>query len=489
MTDRQKLGPSGDGSDGTPLENLLREAMSARAAQITAGSLRPAAPPARRLRRTRPLYTVALPLVGLAAAASIGYLGFRSDTVAEHVVPPPAAVLPTSAPSSATPSASPSPSPSDSPSPSPSPSTAPATPSGSVTSDDAPSGTPGTPGANGGQAQSSTTSGSPVSSDGPSAPASATGTPYTFRGVSFTLPAGWTAKANGTQVCLETPGAKPDDTECEPHGVSITAYSTAADLGQPFPVVEDQYSPDGWAHQPECYSWDNPAMGGQQSLTDYRFQLGVLAGQSVHEATWQLKCDTGATFTARRWDFPKQQVFVSARGLSATYESGLQSVLGSLDVSGHPDPLGSQADALSVAVKGLTPSQQLNRGTPYTFSVTWTNTSSTTYATVLPAVAPEMYGSTNTGPPQAQGTMERQDGGSWTQLGMLWSTADFGGSSTSTTFSLAPGAQRTITYRMTLDQHNNPGTLVLSAGAFLQGQGGQLSQLGKFSMPLIITGP
>ncbi|MFF7635691.1 hypothetical protein ACFZB9_21450 [Kitasatospora sp. NPDC008050] len=486
MTDHQKPGPSGGDCDGTPLENLLREAMSARAAQITAGSLRPAAPPVRRLRRTRPLYTVALPLVGLAAAASIGYLGFRSDTVADHVVPPPAAVLHTSAAPSATPSASPSPS--DSPSPSPSPSTA-ATPSGSATPDGAASGTPG---ADNGRTSGPTTTGSPVSGDSPSAPASATGTPYTFRGVSFTLPTGWTTQAIGfngntspfeTMLCLMTPDPKPSTGwACGPYGVSLTVYSTPYEAAQAsYPTLGDLDSDGGWAHQPYCYSWDNPHGTGSQHTTSVDHSTVTVAGKQATRSTWQVACDSGESFTGRMWGFRTDQVFVGANGLSPADEGGLQAILNSLDFGSHhspqgPAPASGQVGDVTTAFSGLTANQSVRKdGSAQLFSVTWTNTGRSSYGAVLLSLCGSGPGGTGS---STDGTLERQDGTGWTTvpLGCDGLTDAQG---TPLSVPLAPGQSRTVNYRLTVPTTAKPGQLTMVAHADLElGSVTALTQIG-----------
>ncbi|WP_354641453.1 hypothetical protein [Kitasatospora camelliae] len=63
----------------TPTERLLREALNARAQQVTAHGLRQALPPATRIRRLKPVYAVVVPLFGLAAGVA-GYLTIPDAT-------------------------------------------------------------------------------------------------------------------------------------------------------------------------------------------------------------------------------------------------------------------------------------------------------------------------------------------------------------------------------------------------------------------------
>ncbi|GAA0286688.1 hypothetical protein GCM10010302_26230 [Streptomyces polychromogenes] len=109
-----------------PVERRLRQAMEARAAQVTVVSLRPADPPgphlkATRVRLRRPAWAFA-GLSGLAAAALAGYLLLGPDEVPSRPVPPAAppelTPLPSPSPSvSPAPSAVPSEPPSQSPGP------------------------------------------------------------------------------------------------------------------------------------------------------------------------------------------------------------------------------------------------------------------------------------------------------------------------------------------------------------------------------------
>ncbi|MEU8777602.1 hypothetical protein [Streptomyces sp. NPDC048606] len=123
MTGSTATPPGGD----RPVERLLRDALSARADEITVRVLRPADPPGPHLRRlsVRALWrrrsTWALAgLSGLAAAAVAGYLFLGSGPVGERHEPPatpPELTSPTPSPSR--PSGTPSPSPSAVPSPPP----------------------------------------------------------------------------------------------------------------------------------------------------------------------------------------------------------------------------------------------------------------------------------------------------------------------------------------------------------------------------------
>ncbi|MFD8698618.1 hypothetical protein [Kitasatospora purpeofusca] len=98
----------------SPMERLLREALAARAARITAQDLRPADPPKGPRNRRRPAYLVGLPLMGLAAAMIVGVLTVPGDILADKGDDAPAATMsdgpvPTRGADGATPSGFPAP--------------------------------------------------------------------------------------------------------------------------------------------------------------------------------------------------------------------------------------------------------------------------------------------------------------------------------------------------------------------------------------------
>lgn len=95
--------PVGDGDGGeSPMELLLRAALNARANEIGVHRLRPAAPPGGGGRRVRYLYTLGLPLVGVAAAGMAAYLGLNGATdLADHRSGPAVTAGPTTPPSAA----------------------------------------------------------------------------------------------------------------------------------------------------------------------------------------------------------------------------------------------------------------------------------------------------------------------------------------------------------------------------------------------------
>ncbi|GAA1068973.1 hypothetical protein GCM10009665_75010 [Kitasatospora nipponensis] len=487
----QKIRFGDEGPGDTPLELLLREALAARAGQVTANDLRPEAPPARRTRRTRPLYTVALPLIGLAATASIGYLGFQGSPVAkQQELPAPAASVSVSdRPSPSLPPVSPSPSASAGES------------TGAPTGSDSPSaedqggaGSPATSSTTAGGAASGTASphGSTSSASAPTTPA---GTPTSYNGVTFTLPPGWHTQQTAGMLCVLPPGGSGDAADCNPAGVLIRTSESDSQNDPGFPGRSEGFFRSGYAHQPECFAGGTHTMGVAGTVTGYGFAVTTLAHQPVENATWQVDCAGGGSFTARLWTFAKPQVYLMARGLGAANEAGLQTILAGLDVSGHADPLaGRPSTAVTVSISGLTAGQKVYAdGAAIPFSVTYTNTSSTNFASVDPLSFTGHFDGVANDPLQmAQGTMERQDGSSWTKLPLSMGTGmDYVTLGAPVAFPLAPGAHRTVNYRMTLDAADGAGTLDLVAQLGLHydptAPNPTYTQVGRLDLPLVLT--
>ncbi|MFD0277214.1 hypothetical protein ACFVHB_25360 [Kitasatospora sp. NPDC127111] len=454
------------------MERLLREAMDARATQITAHSLRPADPPSRRLRRLKPVYLAAVPLFGLAAAMAFGVLGFRGDTVADrNDTPPPAATV----------SVTPSPTPTETPTPT---ATAGPTATASPSADpddaeaDIPAGAPPTTAA--------TTAAVPA---GPA-------TPYTFRGVKFKVPAGWKAvpPASGqTQMCVLSPGAptgsQPGWTpeSCAPYGIVIAVYNTADEADHAtWPTAFDLDSDSGFSHQPDCPVWGHPYVptGPYTKVGAPVRTRDIVAGRAISKTQWQVTCKPGEDFTAQLWGLRTDQVYIAANGLKPEYQAGLVSILDTMDLGGRQAPVArpNQND-IGVGVEGLGAGQSVpNDGSAVEFSVTYRNTSQTNYAAIVPRVYAEPYA----GAPVVKGTIERLVGGAWMPLDLATADRPAKGE-TDRALALAPGQNATVKYRMKLTAQDGAGVMPVTASAAVVPQDAPIVIVGERTIPVRVV--
>ncbi|MFD5463021.1 hypothetical protein ACFWIQ_09360 [Kitasatospora sp. NPDC127059] len=464
-------GGDGDGPAETPTERLLREAMNARTSLITAHDLRPADPPKGRLRRLRPLYLTTVPILALAASLAIGVLTLHGTPVAKQDVPPPPAAGVSESPS---PTATPS-----------------ATAAASPTADTAPTEAPETD-----APLADDTPASPATTTTINTPAGSAGTPYTFRGVKLRIPAGWrvaSADPASYHLCVLSPGAAQGAgaADCRPYGVDLTVFDAESDS---WPAVADLDAGSGWGHQPYCPVWGNPhsPVGDELSSSGPVKSTPTVAGRAARKSQWQVTCGS-STSTVQIWALPKDQVFVSAAGLKDDYQAGLQSIVNSLDVSGHqPPPTAANKNDIAVSYDGLADGQQLTAGGPVvTFSVTYRNTSQNTYSRLEPLVITDVYpGSVPSDfvAPSNDGKLERLDGSTWTEKGlspgtdMGYAVADPG-----SVFSLSPGQSRKVTYRMTLGAKNGPGRMPVKAQVMLPYSGSTMTLLGEKDITVNVT--
>ncbi|MFF2042973.1 hypothetical protein ACFVVX_21355 [Kitasatospora sp. NPDC058170] len=490
MTDKlpRRDGGDGAGSGESPMEQLLREAMSARASTITAHDLRPAEPPSRRVRRLRPVYLAAVPMFALAAALAFGLLNFRADTVADQDRSPnPAATLSATPSPTTEPTPGPSPSPTTEPTPGPTPSP---TATGTAT---------GEPGAVVAPTSSGSTSPTAASTITPGSPA----IPYTFRGVKFQIPAGWRLApddASGRDsICLLAPGSPQTAKfgDCAPYGAQLTAYNTAEEVEHGnWPSIGALDSESGWGTQPYCPIWGSPHTIGANDVvktvgTPVRTR-DIVAGRAVRKTQWQASCNAKESFTAQLWGLPNDQVFLAAVGLKPDLQPGLVSILNTMDLSGRQAPaLKPNQNDVGITVEGLATGQQIaNNGPAVSFSVTFKNTSQSTYASVQPLVFTEEYAGTPASMvPMNEGKLERLDGTVWKPLPIApGGGMDYATLGKDAVFPLAPGQSRTVKYRMTLEGANGAGVMPVTVRATLPYDATKpLVVIGERSIPVRVT--
>ncbi|MFI5529091.1 hypothetical protein ACIA8O_11150 [Kitasatospora sp. NPDC051853] len=422
----------------SPTEQLLRAALAARAEQVTAQNLRPAARPIRRMRRIRPFHVVTtIAMFGLAASLAIGLLNTGGHPVAQDVAPAVTA--------------------SESPSPSPSP-----TPTASPSAELSPSGSASAP-----------------ATETEAPPATTTAE---FRKVKVEVPAGWTVDdRDKIRLCLRTPGT-PATAQCLPNGVMITAWEPGEEQYWPSEGFLD--SDGGWFNQPNCFLADNPKAlpgNGYGLIGTPERSVVKIGSRYANKVRWQVACDTTKRFTAQGWSFHKEQVVVNANGLPAEYQEDLEAIVAGLDLSGRKDPGHGTDVKVTFGTSTVTQEGDVRM---VAFPVTWSNVSSTTYATIEPVVA----GKEGADPVDAAavakqpvGTLERKDGTQWKQLPMLriGGGMDYAMSGQDAAFPLAPGKSRTITYRLKLTNVGQLGGFKMVGEAYLPTAAGQFTPVGK----------
>ncbi|WP_282206284.1 hypothetical protein [Kitasatospora fiedleri] len=402
-----------------PVEQLLRAALAARAAQVTPRGLRPAEPPRRRPRHLRPVLTVALPLA--LAAALTGWLSLRTDRPVDRPAPAPAAGV----------SASPEPSPAPS---------APAEPSAGTVDQGA---------------------------------APPTGRHRVFHGVGFTLPAGWTVPdqdpADG--LCLLSPGSptqQPGD--CLPYGVRLVSAGGGRD-GTAWPTEYGLDAEDGWKGLGRCPVWGHPGeltgAAGPQRAADRK--VVTLGGRVARQVTWHVDCGNGSAFDATVWGFHAEQVYLVAAGLADDYRDALTELAQSLDIgaltpgAGRPHPNDVKVDVSLPQVLDT----RRQPGFQQPFTITYTDFGAVPY-TVQPELRltadPGLYHGA-----AADLVAERLDGERWTKLPGL--AADASGSGAAAAFTLAPGESRTVRYRLTFAGEDDSGPLSVTGAAVAAGPG------------------
>ncbi|GAA1964807.1 hypothetical protein GCM10009738_45520 [Kitasatospora viridis] len=125
---------------------------------------------------------------------------------------------------------------------------------------------------------------------------------------------------------------------------------------------------------------------------------------------------------------------------------------------------------MAISFHGLAGTELPVAGTAPTtngFTVTWTNTSGHRIDAVAPVVAAQHYqGARCRQTSEVQGNLQRLDGSHWTDLPLSQGTGmDYAYTGDPVAFALAPGASRTISYRLGLGADNAPGTLDIEADA------------------------
>ncbi|MFC9325027.1 hypothetical protein [Kitasatospora sp. NPDC057015] len=136
---------------------------------------------------------------------------------------------------------------------------------------------------------------------------------------------------------------------------------------------------------------------------------------------------------------------------------------------------------IEIRFDGLNAGQRIEAGGgTVSFSVTWTNTGTTRYDTVVPVVSSRQYDGAHCARTlaMADGTVERKDGNAWHGFPLSQGGGmDYATTGKAAAFPLASGASRTIRYRIHLTADNGPGTLSVEAASY--GSTTTFNEIGK----------
>ncbi|MFE2110624.1 hypothetical protein ACFXAF_32825 [Kitasatospora sp. NPDC059463] len=101
---------------------------------------------------------------------------------------------------------------------------------------------------------------------------------------------------------------------------------------------------------------------------------------------------------------------------------------------------------------------------PVTFAVTWHNTTEQAYGKVAPVVAVRSLAAEGGEGRSLRGRLQREDdGGSWTDVPLTEASGNYLASGDEAAFALAPGASRTLRYRLDPSIDSAEGTLLIEA--------------------------
>ncbi|MFB7472839.1 hypothetical protein [Kitasatospora sp. NPDC056184] len=146
--------------------------------------------------------------------------------------------------------------------------------------------------------------------------------------------------------------------------------------------------------------------------------------------------------------------------------------------AGAPPAAGSSAAAGQAVVRpsqdiepsfeGLAGAEAIVGGKAVAFSVTWRNTTGRPYETVAPVVAVSSLAD-QVGPgTSVQGQLQREDAdGTWTTVPLTEASGTYLASGDEAAFALAPGAARTVRYRLLPAINSAEGTLLIEGLALL----------------------
>lgn len=137
-------------------------------------------------------------------------------------------------------------------------------------------------------------------------------------------------------------------------------------------------------------------------------------------------------------------------------------------VSAGTEPAADKS--VTVRFDGLAEGNRLPAGGQTAFSVTWTNATGHRLAAVAPVVAAQPFVGARCQVVEGtlSGTMQRKDGDVWTDVPLSQGLGmDYATTGDKAAFALAPGASRTVQYRIQLSTDNGPAPLTVEADAYV----------------------
>ncbi|MER6364796.1 hypothetical protein [Kitasatospora sp. NPDC001527] len=119
---------------------------------------------------------------------------------------------------------------------------------------------------------------------------------------------------------------------------------------------------------------------------------------------------------------------------------------------------------IELSFDGLAGREAMVGAGPVTFTVTWHNTTEITYGKVAPVVAVRSLADADGDGRSLRGRLQREDeGGAWTDVPLTEASGNYLASGDEAAFPLAPGASRTVRYRLDPSIDSGEGTLLIEA--------------------------
>ncbi|MYW01507.1 hypothetical protein [Streptomyces sp. SID3343] len=327
------------GPQDTPLEDLLRAALSARAEQITTGALRAPAPPVAEPASGNRLRTIGIPLAIVATiAAAYGAVSLVSTPSTDDSAP---ARLPTAVASAPAPNASVPPDESV---------TVPPVAGAEASTEAPPETTPVAPATAATTSPGTSPPATSPSSRRPSSPTTTrppTTTPPSTqptritdaRGIKVRTEADWREQTappatseRSYKRCFGPTGAG----ECDLNTVSLRADDVDDPNAWPYAAIDE--NPSMWATQLTCAkdgAFYNPRTADGVTSTSTGKQNRTVGGRSAVYREVAVTCAQGQDFKVRVWVIADQGVTVFATSTNARVDAGIDRIVSTLDLSGY----------------------------------------------------------------------------------------------------------------------------------------------------------